>query len=111
MMESENTKKLTLIFSAVGLIAVIWLSVLIAPCFGGGLVEMLPKLGEAMAHPFRLVWSGSTLPCVLILSGIYVFALLIYHYTKPNYRRREEHGSARWGDKKEIDKRYRQQPP
>lgn len=111
MMESENTKKLTLIFSAVGLIAVIWLSVLIAPCFGGGLVETLPKLREAMTHPFRLVWCGSTLPCVLILSGIYVFALVIYHYTKPNYRRREEHGSARWGDKKEIDKRYRQQPP
>lgn len=42
---------------------------------------------------------------------IYLFILIVYHYTKPNYRRREEHGSAKWGNKSEIDKRYRQTPP
>lgn len=31
--------------------------------------------------------------------------------TKPNYRRREEHGSAKWGNIKEIRKKYMQEPP
>ncbi len=108
---AENNKTLVIVFAAVGLVAVIWLSVLIAPAIGGGLVDMLPKLGDVMKHPFRLTWCDKTLPCVAILSGIYLFILIVYHYTKPNYRRREEHGSAKWGDKSEIDKKYRQTPP
>lgn len=108
---AENNKTLVIAFAAVGLVAVIWLSVLIAPAIGGGLVEMLPKLGDVMKHPFRLTLCDKTLPCVAILSGIYLFILIVYHYTKPNYRRREEHGSAKWGDKSEIDKKYRQTPP
>ena len=111
MTEHDYAKKLSLIFSAAGLIAVVWLSVLIAPCIGGGLAQMVPKLGKVLSQPFKLTWCANTFPCIVVLSGIYVFALVIYHYTKPNYRRREEHGSAKWGEKKDIDKRYRQQPP
>ena len=96
---AENNKTLVIVFAAIGLVAVIWLSVLIAPAIGGGLVDMLPKLGDVMKHPFRLTWCDKTLPCVAILSGVYLFILIVYHYTKPNYRRREEHGSAKWGDK------------
>ncbi len=110
MKDQENEKLLNIILYAMGLIAVIWLSVLFAPCIGGGLAQMLPKLSDALAHPFRLTFCHNTFPTVLTLSLIYVFALVVYHYTKPNYRRREEHGSAKWGDKKEIDKRYRQTP-
>lgn len=108
---AENNKTLVIAFAAIGLVAVIWLSVLIAPAIGGGLVDMLPKLGDVMKHPCRLTWCDKTLPCVAILSGVYLFILIVYHYTKPNYRRREEHGSAKWGDKSEIDKKYRQTPP
>ncbi len=111
MRENEQEKKLTLIFSGMGLIAVIWLSVLIAPAIGGGLAEMLPKLTKAISSPFSFSWSNKTIPCVLVLSLVYVFCLVVYHFTKPNYRRREEHGSAKWGEKKEIDKKYRQKPP
>jgi type IV secretion system protein VirD4 len=89
---------------------VLWLSVLIAPTIGGGLPVMLPKLREAFYHPFRLSWCGKTLPCALVLLAVYGVALLIYHYTKPNYRRREEHGSAKWGNIKEINRRYTQEP-
>ena len=42
---------------------------------------MLPKLGEAFSHPLRLSWCKRTPTCMLILTAIYGFSLLIYHYT------------------------------
>jgi type IV secretion system protein VirD4 len=106
----DESKKWWILAGVFGLLAVIWLSVLIAPCIGGGLPEMLPKLTEAFFHPFRFSWCEATLPCILILAGIYALILLIYHYTKPNYRRRQEHGSASWGSIKELRKKYHQEP-
>ena len=71
---------------------------------------MIPRLAKAISNPFYLVWSSNTIPTLLIMSIVYGFALVVYHYTKPNYRRREEHGSAQWGDVKEINSRYHQEP-
>ena len=93
-----------------GLLAVIWMSVLIAPCIGGGLPVMIPKLVDAFFHPLRLSWCDTTFPCVLIFSAVYGLVLLICHYTKPNYRRREEHGSASWGSVRELYGKYHQEP-
>jgi type IV secretion system protein VirD4 len=106
----DEGKKWWILVGVCGLLAVIWGAVLFAPCIGGGLPEMLPKLKDAFSHPLRLTWSDITLPCILILSAVYGLVLLIYHYTKPKYRRREEHGSAEWGNVKELNKRYRQEP-
>ena len=93
-----------------GWLVIIWISFLIAPTLGGGLSTIIPKLSEALSHPFYLVWSDNTLLTLLVLSLSYGLAILIYHYTKPNFRRREEHGSAKWGEVKEINKRYQQKP-
>ena len=106
----DECKKWWILTGVFGLLAVIWLSVLIAPCIGGGLPAMLPKLTEAFSHPFRFSWCDVTLACVVILAGVYALILLIYHYTKPNYRRRKEHGSASWGSIKELRKKYHQEP-
>ena len=108
-MKNDN-KKLWLILSAVGLLVPVWLAVLIAPTLGGGLPVMIPKMGDAFTHPFRFSWCDVTLPCILVFVGIYALILIVYHYTKPNYRRREEHGSAKWGEAKEINKVYHQAP-
>ena len=93
-----------------GWLVVVWISFLIAPTLGGGISAMIPRLADAISNPFYLVWSSNTIPTLLIMSIIYGFALIIYHYTKPNYRRREEHGSAKCGDVKEINSRYHQEP-
>src|SRR5699024_5008088 len=37
-------------------------------------------------------------------------AITLYISTKKNYRRREEHGSAKWGNATEINKKYKQTP-
>lgn len=107
---SDNKRLLKTILLVVGAIAVIWLSMLIAPTLGGGFLSMLTKLAKAFSSPFYLYWSKNTLPCVLVFCLIYVLAIVIYHHTKPNYRRRKEHGSAEWGSIEKINERYRQQP-
>ena len=109
-MKKDNEKRLMIIFGVLGEILIIWLSLLTAPTIGGGLPQMLPKLADAFTHPFSFSWNEKTIPCILLLSMIYGFSLLVWYYTKPNYRRREEHGSAKWGDVKAVDKKYRQEP-
>ena len=108
-MKNDN-KKLWLIVGVVGLLVPVWLAVLIAPTLGGGLPVMIPKMGDAFSHPFRFTWCDVTLPCIVVFTAIYGLILIVYHYTKPNYRRREEHGSAKWGEAKEINKKYHQTP-
>ena len=111
MRNTEERKTGTAVFLAIGAAAVLWLSLLLAPCLGGGLPQMIPKLGDVLSHPFRLSFCGASVPTALILLAVYGLVLLICHYTKPNYRRREEHGSAHWGKIADIDRKYRQEPP
>lgn len=108
-MKNDN-KKLLIVLGVIGLLVTVWLAVLIAPTLGGGLPVMIPKMGDAFRHPFSLTWCTATLPCILVFSAIYGLVLIVYHYTKPNYRRREEHGSAQWGDVKELNNKYHQEP-
>ena len=39
---------------------------------------------------------------------IYLLGILLYESTRKNYRRREENGSAKWGDAGKINKKYKQ---
>ena len=104
--EDRNTWWLALL----GVLPITWLAVLVAPAIGGGLPIMIPKLGDAFSHPLRLTWCDNSLPCILILLAVYGFVLLVYYYTKPNHRRREEHGSAKWGKVRKIMQTYTQYP-
>ena len=90
MRNTEERKTGTAVFLAIGAAAVLWLSLLLAPCLGGGLPQMIPKLGDALSHPFRLSFCGVSVPTALILLAVYGLVILVCHYTKPNYRRREE---------------------
>lgn len=93
-----------------GFIFVIWFSVLFTPAIGGGLPVMLLKLQETFSHPFRLTWCANTWKFMIVACAGYVLTVTVYSLTKPNYRRREEYGSAAWGDIKQINKKYRQKP-
>ena len=73
-----------MILAGIGIIPVVWLALLIAPTFGGGLTVMLPKWTKALENPLRITWCGDSLKTVLAFISIYIFALLIYHYSKHN---------------------------
>ena len=89
-----------------GLIATIWFSLLIAPAMSDGLVGLINELPNAMNNPFKITWCENSLKTVLILVMIYGIALGVYLSNERNYRRREEHGSAKWGNARQVNRKY-----
>jgi len=106
----QDDKQAAIILSLIGIIPVVWLALLIAPSVGGGLPEILPKLMTVFNNPFHIEFCEDSLKTVLVLLLCYGFGIGIYFSTRRNYRRREEHGSAKWGDAKAVNKKYYQAP-
>ena len=93
-----------------GIIPVIWFSLLIAPSFSGGLPSIVKDFPIKMENPFSITWCNDSLKVIFIFLLFYGLGIGIYLSSKRNYRKREEHGSAKWGESKEINKKYEQQP-
>lgn len=93
-----------------GIIPVIWIGLLIAPSFDGGLPSIIKDFPSRMESPFSITWCDDSLRAIFLLIIIYGLSVGIYLSSKKNYRKREEHGSAKWGDAKKINKIYEQQP-
>ena len=96
---------------ALGLIPVVWFALLIAPSLSGGLSEIVNALPAAMNHPFQIVWCEDSIKAVLIFIAAYGLGIGIYLSSRRNYRRGEEHGSAKWGDPRAVNKKYRDKDP
>lgn len=96
---------------ALGLIPVIWFALLIAPSVSGGLAEIMNGLPAAMNNPFKLMWCEDSVKTVLIFIAAYGLGIGIYLSSRRNYRRGEEHGSAKWGDARAVNKKYRAKDP
>ena len=106
----QDDKRTAVILSVIGIIPVVWLALLIAPSVKGGLPEILPKLMTVFNNPFHIELCEDSLKTVLVLLLCYGFGIGIYFSTRRNYRRREEHGSAKWGDARAVNKKYCQTP-
>ena len=96
---------------ALGLIPAVWLALLIAPSLSGGLSEILEALPAAMNHPFQIAWCEDSVKTVLIFIAAYGLGIGIYLSSRRNYRRGEEHGSAKWGDPRAVNRKYRDKNP
>ena len=96
---------------ALGLVPVIWFALLIAPAISGGLSEIVNALPAAMNNPFKIVWCEDSVKTVLIFIAAYGLGIGIYLSSRRNYRRGEEHGSAKWGDPRTVNKKYRDKDP
>lgn len=103
-------KKTKWILSAIGLIIVIYLSLLLAPIMNNGLANFIKKFPEVMASPFKLNINDDSLRVCLIFQTLYLLFIFVYITIPRNYRRREEHGSAQWGNTYQINKKYCQKP-
>ena len=104
-MRNDN-KKAGVILAACGILPVVWIALLTAPFVGGGLVEVIRNFPIAMQSPFSITVCEDSVKTVLIFLLAYAMGIGIYFSTRRNYRRREEHGSAKWGDAKTLNKKY-----
>jgi type IV secretion system protein VirD4 len=107
----DNDRQTSIILAVLGILPIVWLGLLIAPSVKGGLPEILPSLMNVMSDPFHIVLCEDSVKTVLVLLLCYGVGIGIYFSTRRNYRRREEHGSAKWDNAKAVDKKYRQNPP
>ena len=109
-MNQGNDRRAAVILSLIGIIPVVWLGLLIAPSVKGGLPEILTSLMNAMNAPFHIELCEDSVKAVLVLLLCYGMGVGTYFSTRRNYRRREEHGSAKWGSASAVNKKYAQQP-
>ena len=95
-----------------GLPVIWWAAILIADAIqpGRNLFELMEVLTEKMNHPFQLHYTEYTIKSVLVCTLLYAAGIGIFYSSQKNYRRGEEHGSARWGDARQICKKYSQKP-
>ena len=84
-----------------------WLALLTAPYVSGGIVEMISNLSVVMENPFSITVCGDTPRTVLIFLLAYGMGIGVYFSTRRNYRKGEEHGSAKWGNAGALNKKYR----
>ena len=107
----QDNRQTQLILCLFGILPVAWLGLLIAPAVSGGLPEIITAFPAAMNDPFHIVLCEDSLKTVLIALCAYGMGIGIYFSTRRNYRKGEEHGSAKWGDARAVDKKYRDKRP
>lgn len=77
---------------------------------GANLLTIMENLTEKLNHPLSLHYTQYTVKAVVIGTLLYGMGIGIYYANQRNYRRGEEHGSAKWGDAKTLCKKYRAKP-
>lgn len=100
-----------LVLCLFGILPVVWLGLLIAPAAHGGLPEIVARFPAVMNNPFHIKLCGDSLKTVLILLCAYGLAVGVILSSRRNYRRGEEHGSAKWGSARTVNRKYRAAVP
>ena len=76
---------------------------------GGRILDPFAGAGTTI-HPLSLHYTQYTLKAILVCTLLYAFGIGIYYANQKNYRRGEEHGSAKWGDAAQLCRKYQQKP-
>ena len=105
-MRKDKFSRTNVILYCLGLIPTVWLGLLVAPTIGAGLPNLIRNLAVVFGNPVHIVWCEGSVKAVLIFICAYVMGIGIYLSTARNYRRREEHGSAHWGNAGQVNKKY-----
>ena len=87
-----------------------WVGLKIAPYWDGSIFELVTQLDEILAEPWHIELARCSPQAVLFCLFLYVMGIGIWLSTRRNYRKGEEHGSAKWGDATAVNRKYRQKP-
>ena len=95
-----------------GLPVIWWVAILLADAIqpGRNLFELMEVLTEKLNHPFQFYYTEYTIKSMLVCTLLYAAGIGIFYSSQKNYRRGEEHGSARRGNARQICKKYSQKP-
>lgn len=88
-MRQDKLSKQNVILYLCGIIPVVWLGLLIAPCLKDGLPGLVQQFGSVMQNPFKIQLCEDSVKTVLTLLLVYGIAVGVYLSTEHNYRRRE----------------------
>ncbi len=106
MRRQDKLSGVRLILYVLGLIPVSWLALLLSPYVHEGLQGIISNFGVVMENPIRITWCENSARTITVFILVYAMCVGVYLSRDRNYRRREEHGSAKWGSPKVISKKY-----
>jgi type IV secretion system protein VirD4 len=105
-MNKPNTNKTSLVLWGLGLLPVVWAALIVAPFLSQGLSGIMTAFTNGMEDPTAIAWCADSPKAIAIFFLIYGLGIGIYYAMKRNYRKGEEHGSAKWGDPKQLCRKY-----
>ena len=82
----------------------------IAPYWKNSIFDVVSEMEMIFADPWHIEWTSSSLKAVLFCLFAYVMGIGVWLSTRRNYRRGEEHGSAKGGNAAAVNRKYRQKP-
>ena len=109
-MSMHDSRRDDIIIAAAGALPVVWIGLKIAPYWRRSVFVLITRFDEIFADPFHIQWTEHSLQAVLFCLLVYAMGIGIWISTRRNYRRGEEHGSAKWGNAKAMNRKYRQKP-
>lgn len=73
------------------------------------LFDLMARFSEVLKHPALLRWTAYTPKGIIGALACYGLAVTLYYSDHENRRPGEEYGSAKWGNARELNKRYADQ--
>ena len=87
---------------------VLWLAAIAAYAYEDGmnLFQWMGRFSQVLERPFAIGWTPYTLKCMLGSLLFYGCGIALYYSSRENRRPGEEYGSAKWGNPKELNRKY-----
>lgn len=87
---------------------VLWLGAIAAYAYEEGMTVFawMEQFSAVINRPFAIGWTDHTPQFLLGALALYLLAIPLYYAGQANRRPGEEHGSARWGDVRALNRKY-----
>lgn len=87
---------------------VLWLGAIAAYAYEDGmnLFQWMGRFSQVLERPFSIGWTPYTLKYMLVGLLLYGCGIALYYSSRENRRPGEEYGSAKWGNPKELNRKY-----
>lgn len=87
---------------------VLWLAAIAAYAYEDGmnLFQWMGRFSQVLERPFSIGWTPYTLKYMLVGLLLYGCGIALYYSSRENQRPGEEYGSAKWGNPKELNRKY-----